>query len=164
MLLQKMRMYLKLIQKEGSLRRQLRRLDIPDPSPVRGPYRKIKYSKKRDGKKEKQIPPQEHGQEIQIEVHAESPIQIDGVDRKKMPSNDTKPKSVRKPLKDLSNNGNGGGKFSKSVNGKKKLNEEQSDDGSLDRLLLVQSDLSTLLQQVHSNSLFGTCTYTPVFP
>ncbi|KAJ4718032.1 UDP-N-acetylglucosamine pyrophosphorylase [Melia azedarach] len=72
------------------------------------------------------------------------------------PKNETKPKSVRKPLRDVSNNGNsnnGGGRFSKSVNVKKKLNEKQIeedilDDATLDRLLLVQSDLSALLQQI----------------
>ncbi|KAK2654641.1 hypothetical protein Ddye_014497 [Dipteronia dyeriana] len=73
-----------------------------------------------------------------------------------MPRNETKPKSVRKPLRELSNNNNnnnnnnnGAGKLSKSVNVKKKCSEEASDDDcALDRLLLVQSDLSALLQQI----------------
>ncbi|KAK3219976.1 hypothetical protein Dsin_013946 [Dipteronia sinensis] len=69
-----------------------------------------------------------------------------------MPRKETKPKSVRKPLRELSNNNNnnnGAGKLSKSVNAKKKCSEEASnDDCALDRLLLVQSDLSALLQQI----------------
>ncbi|XP_044496086.1 uncharacterized protein LOC123218640 isoform X2 [Mangifera indica] len=74
-----------------------------------------------------------------------------------MPRNETKPKSVRKPLRDLSNkfnkNNDGAGRFSNFVNAKKKTDdykriEEASDDNALDRLLLVQSDLSTLLQQI----------------
>ncbi|KAL5822716.1 hypothetical protein ACOSQ4_020616 [Xanthoceras sorbifolium] len=67
-----------------------------------------------------------------------------------MPRNETKPKSVRKPLRDLSNNNNNGaGKFSKSLNQKEKCSKEASDDGgALDRLLLAQSDLSALLQQI----------------
>ncbi|XP_031255739.1 uncharacterized protein LOC116113718 [Pistacia vera] len=73
-----------------------------------------------------------------------------------MPRNDTKPKSTRKPLRDLSTNNNynnGGGRFSKSVKTKKKSDDnkqmdEASDDNALDRLLLVQSDLSNLLQQI----------------
>ncbi|KAK4837264.1 hypothetical protein QYF36_004051 [Acer negundo] len=67
-----------------------------------------------------------------------------------MPRNETKPKSVRKPLRELSNNNNnnGAGKLSKSVNANKKCSEEASDDCALDRLLLVQSDLSALLQQI----------------
>jgi len=71
--------------------------------------------------------------------------------------------SVRKPLKDLSNNN---GRFLKSVNPKKKCKEngekknvirvqelqqqQDDDDGFLDRLLLVQSDLSSLTSQVRT--------------
>ncbi|GKV27184.1 hypothetical protein SLEP1_g36384 [Rubroshorea leprosula] len=70
-----------------------------------------------------------------------------------MPANGgkSKSKSVRKPLRELSNNGNrnGGGKFSKPENLKKKNSEkEKENDESLDRLLLVQSDLSSLLRQI----------------
>ncbi|KAG6773374.1 hypothetical protein POTOM_020648 [Populus tomentosa] len=68
--------------------------------------------------------------------------------------------SVRKPLKDLSNNN---GRFLKSVNPKKKckeigeknnvirvqeLQQQDDDDGFLDGLLLVQSDLSSLTSQI----------------
>ena len=73
--------------------------------------------------------------------------------------------SVRKPLKDLSNNN---GRFLKSVNSKKKCKEigeknnvirvqelqqqqqQDDDDGFLDGLLLVQSDLSSLTSQVRT--------------
>ncbi|KAJ6682827.1 hypothetical protein OIU74_020969 [Salix koriyanagi] len=66
--------------------------------------------------------------------------------------------SVRKPLKDLSNNN---GRYLKSVNPKKKCKEigeknnvnrvqqQDDEDGFLDRLLLVQSDLSSLTSQAH---------------
>ena len=68
--------------------------------------------------------------------------------------------SVRKPLKDLSNNN---GRFLKSVNPKKismpakeigdkesvvRVQQQQQDDDCLDRLLLVRSDLSSLTRQV----------------
>lgn len=69
--------------------------------------------------------------------------------------------SVRKPLKDLSNNN---GRFLKSVNPKKismpakeigdkesvvrVQQQQQQDDDCLDRLLLVRSDLSSLTRQV----------------
>jgi len=68
--------------------------------------------------------------------------------------------SVKKPLKDLSNNN---GRFLKSVNPKKismpakeigdkqsvvRVQEQQQDDDCLDRLLLVHSDLSSLTCQV----------------
>ncbi|XP_044479508.1 uncharacterized protein LOC123212403 isoform X2 [Mangifera indica] len=73
-----------------------------------------------------------------------------------MQRNDTKQKSIRKPLRDLSSNNNikdGGGCFPKCGNAKKKSNdnkqiEEASDNNALDRLLLVQSDISKLLQQI----------------
>lgn len=72
-----------------------------------------------------------------------------------LPRTELKPKSVRKPLRDLSNNTNGGVRLSKSANLKKKPNSEKqieddalNDDSTLDWLLLVQSDLSSLLQQV----------------
>lgn len=68
-----------------------------------------------------------------------------------MPVNGGIPKSVRKPLRVLSNNGNrnGGGKISKSAIMKKKIPEKQKEnDESLDRLLLVQSDLSSVLRQI----------------
>jgi hypothetical protein len=72
-----------------------------------------------------------------------------------MPRNEGKAKSGRKALKDLSNN-NHGGRFSKSLNSKKKLSEKTNEDVSrageeddaLDRLLLVQTDLSSLVHQV----------------
>lgn len=72
-----------------------------------------------------------------------------------MPRNEGKAKSGRKALKDLSNNNNGG-RLSKDLNSKKKLsekgNEDQSQavekDDALDRLLFVQSDLSSLINQV----------------
>ncbi|XP_017978176.1 PREDICTED: uncharacterized protein LOC18596023 [Theobroma cacao] len=60
-----------------------------------------------------------------------------------------KAKSVRKPLRDVSNN-NSTRSFSKSEIPKKKMVDEdkiQKHD-SLDRLLLVQSDLSSLLRQI----------------
>ncbi|KAJ6775253.1 hypothetical protein OIU79_018430 [Salix purpurea] len=65
--------------------------------------------------------------------------------------------SARKPLKDLSNNN---GRYLKSVNPKKKCKEigeknnvnrvqqQDEEDGFLDRLLLVQSDLSSLTSQI----------------
>lgn len=91
--------------------------------------------------------------------------------------NEEKPKSVRRPLRALSNNsqinscnggGGGGGGLSKSMNADKKsiskkelqnqrmaapVNREQggggdADEDYLDRLLLVQSDLSSLTRQV----------------
>lgn len=72
------------------------------------------------------------------------------------PRTEVKPKSVRKPLRDLPNNNNGGGGLSKSANLKKKSRSDRQiedealdDDSTLDRLLLVQSDLSSLLQQVY---------------
>jgi hypothetical protein len=72
-----------------------------------------------------------------------------------MPRNEWKAKSGRKALKDLSNKHNGG-RFSKSLNSKKKFSEKTREDVStlgeeddaLDRLLLVQSDLSSLVHQV----------------
>ncbi|ESR40115.1 hypothetical protein CICLE_v10027417mg [Citrus x clementina] len=71
------------------------------------------------------------------------------------PRTEVKPKSVRKPLRDLPNNNNGGGRLSKSANLKKKSRSDRQiedealdDDSTLDRLLLVQSDLSSLLQQI----------------
>lgn len=72
-----------------------------------------------------------------------------------MPRNEGKAKSGRKALKDVSNKHNGG-RFSKSLNSKKKFLEKTDEDVStlgeeddaLDRLLLVQSDLSSLVHQV----------------
>ncbi|KAM4111110.1 hypothetical protein ACJW30_05G043100 [Castanea mollissima] len=74
----------------------------------------------------------------------------------------SKSKTVRKPLRDVSNKKyNNGGTFFKPLDMKKDLRfsekeedrckrveEDKEDDGSLDRLLLVQSDLSSLVRQV----------------
>ncbi|KAM3747522.1 hypothetical protein ACB098_05G040800 [Castanea mollissima] len=73
----------------------------------------------------------------------------------------SKSKTVRKPLRDVSNKKyNNGGTFSKPLDLKKDLRfsekeedrckevEDEEEDGSLDRLLLVQSDLSSLVHQV----------------
>ena len=72
----------------------------------------------------------------------------------------SKSKTVRKPLRDVSNKKyNNGGTFSKPLDMKKDLRfsekeedrykgVEEEEDGSLDRLLLVQSDLSSLVHQV----------------
>ena len=78
-----------------------------------------------------------------------------------MLTNEVKVKSGRKPLRDISNKD--GGKSSKSANLKKmavsqKHKKEETpkvveDDKVLDRLLLVQSDLSSLVQQVTISSL-----------
>ena len=57
-----------------------------------------------------------------------------------MAKNEAKPKSVRKPFRDVSN----AGKSSESL--KKKV--PQNDESALDRLLLVHSDLSTFIHQV----------------
>ena len=78
----------------------------------------------------------------------------------------SKSKTVRKPLRDVSNKKyNNGGTFSKPLDMKKDLRfsekeedrfkgvEEEEEDGSLDRLLLVQSDLSSLVHQVTTFSL-----------
>ncbi|KAF5726855.1 hypothetical protein HS088_TW22G00539 [Tripterygium wilfordii] len=76
-----------------------------------------------------------------------------------MPRTEFKAKSGRKALRDLSNNGGGSGRLSKSVNAQKKASakdmedrrvsqETQDDDGPLDRLMLVHSDLSSLLRQI----------------
>ncbi|KAA8541740.1 hypothetical protein F0562_022892 [Nyssa sinensis] len=64
--------------------------------------------------------------------------------RLKMPKNDSKAKSSRKPLRDLSN----GVKLSKSVKKKAPENEDRVGDDALDRLLLVHSDLSALIHQI----------------
>lgn len=72
-----------------------------------------------------------------------------------MPRDEGKAKSGRKALKDVSNKHHGG-RFSKSFNSKKKFSEKTNEevskvgeeDDSLDRLLLVQSDLSSLVHQV----------------
>ena len=78
----------------------------------------------------------------------------------------SKSKTARKPLRDVSNKKyNNGGTFSKPLDMKKGLRfsekeedrckgvEEEEEDGSLDRLLLVQSDLSSLVHQVITLSL-----------
>ena len=80
----------------------------------------------------------------------------------------SKSKTARKPLRDVSNKKyNNGGTFSKPLDMKKGLRfsekeedrckgveeEEGEEDGSLDRLLLVQSDLSSLVHQVTTLSL-----------
>ncbi|GAV61258.1 hypothetical protein CFOL_v3_04786 [Cephalotus follicularis] len=73
-----------------------------------------------------------------------------------------KEKSVRKGLKELSNNenenkNNGGGKYPKSAMKMKKIDKyeakiekviEEHNDDSLDHLLLVHSDLSSLIRQI----------------
>ncbi|KAI4355582.1 hypothetical protein L6164_004340 [Bauhinia variegata] len=69
-----------------------------------------------------------------------------------MPKNEMKAKSGRKPLRDLSNNN--GGRYSKSGNLKmvpRKCEEDNSkveEYDTLDRLLLVHSDLSSLIKQI----------------
>ena len=78
----------------------------------------------------------------------------------------SKSKTARKPLRDVSNKKyNNGGTFSKPLDMKKGLRfsekeedrckevEEEEEDGLLDRLLLVQSDLSSLVHQVSTLSL-----------
>lgn len=72
-----------------------------------------------------------------------------------MPRNEGKAKSARKALKDVSNNDDVG-RISKLMHSKKKLPERENEDLSrkaeeddaLDRLLLVQSELSSLTHQV----------------
>ncbi|OMO70956.1 hypothetical protein CCACVL1_18545, partial [Corchorus capsularis] len=64
---------------------------------------------------------------------------------------ESKTKSVRKPLRDLSNNYNSSVRsFSKSEIPKKKMVEKAKNQnhGSLDRLLLVQSDLSSQIDEL----------------
>ncbi|KAK9281283.1 hypothetical protein L1049_004180 [Liquidambar formosana] len=61
-----------------------------------------------------------------------------------MGKNDGKAKSGRKPLRDVSN----GRKPSKPVKKKTPEAEDRVEDDALDRLLLVQSDLSTLIHQI----------------
>ncbi|KAF8407100.1 hypothetical protein HHK36_006225 [Tetracentron sinense] len=61
-----------------------------------------------------------------------------------MPKNNSKAKSARKPLMDISN----GGKSSKPVKKKISENEGQVESDPLDRLLLVHSDLSTVIHQI----------------
>ncbi|XP_022724240.1 uncharacterized protein LOC111280951 [Durio zibethinus] len=62
---------------------------------------------------------------------------------------DSKAKSVRRPLSDLSNN-NSTRSFSKSEIPRKKMPDKHNyqSHASLDRLLLLQSDLSSLLRQI----------------
>ncbi|XVE88812.1 hypothetical protein DITRI_Ditri19aG0098600 [Diplodiscus trichospermus] len=62
---------------------------------------------------------------------------------------ESKAKSVRRPLRDLSNN-NSARSFSKSEIPKKKMADKDNNrnHASLDRLLLLQSDLSSLLRQI----------------
>ncbi|KAA3478594.1 Hemerythrin [Gossypium australe] len=64
----------------------------------------------------------------------------------------SKAKSTRKPLRDLSNNNSTKNFFSKSEIPKKKLidkdDNKHRNHASLDRLLLLQSDLSSLLRQI----------------
>ena len=85
-------------------------------------------------------------------------------------------KTVRKPLKDVSNNKNNkynnGGRFLKPLDMKnlgfsekeedrcKEVEEEEEKDGLLDCLLLVQSDLSSLIHQVTAISLLTICLFT----
>lgn len=72
-----------------------------------------------------------------------------------MPRNEGKAKLGRKALKDVSNN-NDVGTISKIMHSKKKLSERENEDlfrkadedDALDRLLLVRSDLSSLIHQV----------------
>ncbi|GMY34368.1 UDP-N-acetylglucosamine pyrophosphorylase [Fagus crenata] len=76
-----------------------------------------------------------------------------------MPKNEAKSKSVRKPLRDVSNKNKNGGRFSKPLDSKKRFSEKEKEqvgdrccnveeDDSLDTLLLVQSDLSSLIHQI----------------
>ena len=75
-------------------------------------------------------------------------------------------------MRDVSNNKyNNGGRFSKPLDMKnlnfskkeedrcKEVEEEEEEDGSLDRLLLVQSDLSSLIHQVTAISLLMICLF-----
>ncbi|XP_058180866.1 uncharacterized protein LOC131299244 [Rhododendron vialii] len=62
-----------------------------------------------------------------------------------MPKNEFKTsKSTRKPLRDVSN----GARPSKSVKKKAPEDDDQAQDEALDRLLLVHSDLSSLIHQI----------------
>ncbi|XAR67674.1 hypothetical protein NMG60_11002535 [Bertholletia excelsa] len=61
-----------------------------------------------------------------------------------MPKSEIKPKSTRKPLRDVSN----GTEFAKSLKKKAPVKDERVEDGVLDRLLLVHSDLSSLIHQI----------------
>ncbi|XP_057977150.1 uncharacterized protein LOC131164172 [Malania oleifera] len=61
-----------------------------------------------------------------------------------MPKNEAGARSWRKPLRDVSN----GGKSSKPLKKKVSETEGRTEDDVLDRLLLVQSDISTLLHQI----------------
>jgi hypothetical protein len=85
-----------------------------------------------------------------------------------MPKNEAKSKSVRKPLRDVSNKNKNGGRFSKPLDSKKRFSEKEKEqvgdrccnveeDDSLDTLLLVQSDLSSLIHQVSINTLLTIC-------
>ena len=87
----------------------------------------------------------------------------------------SKSKTVRKPLKDVSNNKNNkynnGGRFSKPLDMKnlsfsekedwcKEVEEEEEEkDGLLNCLLLVQSDLSSVIHQVIAISLLTICLF-----
>ena len=89
----------------------------------------------------------------------------------------SKSKTVRKPLKDVSNNKNNkynnGGRFLKPLDMKnlgfsekeedrcKEVEEEEEEekDGLHDCLLLVQSDLSSLIHQVTAISLLTICLF-----
>ncbi|XP_022715035.1 uncharacterized protein LOC111274568 [Durio zibethinus] len=71
-------------------------------------------------------------------------------EKEMMRRTELKPKSVRKPLRDLSNN-NSTRSFSKSEIPKKKVldkHKNHQNQASLDSLLLLQSDLSSLLRQI----------------
>ncbi|PSR96143.1 DNA ligase [Actinidia chinensis var. chinensis] len=61
-----------------------------------------------------------------------------------MPKKEIKAKSTRKPLKDVSNDI----RSSKSVKKKAPDNDDQVEDDAIDRLLLVHSDLSSLIHQI----------------
>ncbi|KAF5932018.1 hypothetical protein HYC85_028189 [Camellia sinensis] len=61
-----------------------------------------------------------------------------------MPKNEMKAKSTRNPLRDVSN----GLTFSKSVKKKAPVNEDRVENDAIDRLLLVHSDLSSLIHQI----------------
>ncbi|KAL6972752.1 hypothetical protein U1Q18_026925 [Sarracenia purpurea var. burkii] len=61
-----------------------------------------------------------------------------------MPKNEIKAKSTRKPLRDVSN----GTRSSKSMKNKAPDIDCQVEDDAIDRLLLVHSDLSSLIHQV----------------
>ena len=86
--------------------------------------------------------------------------------------NEVKSKFRRKPLRDVSNKKyNNGGRFLKPLDMKnlsfskkeedqcEEVEEEEEEDGSLNRLLLVQSNLSSLIHQVTTISLLTICLF-----